>query len=320
MENKVYLNKAKNKYKGNLHTHSNRSDGRHDPKDVVGLYKEKGYDFICLSDHEIYYKDTALDTEDFICLDGYEMRVENKVDNVSFHIHGLWDHTLERKNPFQHDEYHGIPDYEGDLTAVQDLIDGMKDRGNLIIFNHPNWSRNTYETLEKLKGFHIMEIYNHQSEIEEAVGYSVDYWDYCLRKGKKLFGVATDDAHHINPEAKIGEAFGGYIVCDCEQLTQERIIDSIREGAFYASQGPEIYDLRVEEGVLKVETSAVQYIKFVVFEALGSNHFSENGSLITFAEYKIHGQEAYIRVEAIDEKGHTAWSNPIFIKECNHEE
>jgi hypothetical protein len=37
--------------RGNLHCHSNRSDGLVDPEDVAAAYREAGYDFICLSDH-----------------------------------------------------------------------------------------------------------------------------------------------------------------------------------------------------------------------------------------------------------------------------
>ena len=38
-------------YKGNLHGHSDYSDGLLKPKTVIEFYKSYGYDFICLSDH-----------------------------------------------------------------------------------------------------------------------------------------------------------------------------------------------------------------------------------------------------------------------------
>ena len=38
-------------YKGNLHTHSTNSDGRLSPEEVIGLYREEGYDFLALTDH-----------------------------------------------------------------------------------------------------------------------------------------------------------------------------------------------------------------------------------------------------------------------------
>jgi predicted metal-dependent phosphoesterase TrpH len=43
-------------FRGNLHCHSNRSDGQIEPDAVVGAYRDAGYDFICLSDHfEVEY-------------------------------------------------------------------------------------------------------------------------------------------------------------------------------------------------------------------------------------------------------------------------
>ncbi|HZC12451.1 MAG TPA: hypothetical protein VE270_00405, partial [Thermoleophilaceae bacterium] len=38
-------------YRGNLHCHSDRSDGRVSPEAVAPAYREPGYDFICLSVH-----------------------------------------------------------------------------------------------------------------------------------------------------------------------------------------------------------------------------------------------------------------------------
>ena len=38
-------------YRGNLHGHSNHSDGAKTPREVVEFYQELGYDFICISDH-----------------------------------------------------------------------------------------------------------------------------------------------------------------------------------------------------------------------------------------------------------------------------
>jgi histidinol phosphatase-like PHP family hydrolase len=38
-------------YKGNLHTHSTRSDGAREPADVCAAYRDAGYDFLALTDH-----------------------------------------------------------------------------------------------------------------------------------------------------------------------------------------------------------------------------------------------------------------------------
>ena len=38
-------------WRGNLHCHSNRSDGHSAPERVVAAYRDAGYDFLALSDH-----------------------------------------------------------------------------------------------------------------------------------------------------------------------------------------------------------------------------------------------------------------------------
>lgn len=40
--------------KGNLHTHTTNSDGELPPERVVRAYRERGYQFLCLSDHNIF--------------------------------------------------------------------------------------------------------------------------------------------------------------------------------------------------------------------------------------------------------------------------
>ncbi|MDO4585342.1 MAG: hypothetical protein Q4D62_14730 [Planctomycetia bacterium] len=41
-------------YKGQLHTHSQWSDGSSLPECVCAAYRERGYDFLCLSDHNVF--------------------------------------------------------------------------------------------------------------------------------------------------------------------------------------------------------------------------------------------------------------------------
>lgn len=49
--------KPKKWYKGQLHTHSQWSDGSGMPESVVAIYKENGYEFFCLSDHNGFQND-----------------------------------------------------------------------------------------------------------------------------------------------------------------------------------------------------------------------------------------------------------------------
>ena len=60
-------------FKGNLHSHTVNSDGRLTPAQSASYYREHGYSFLCLSEHD-YYTDLReeLDRDDFIILPGLE--------------------------------------------------------------------------------------------------------------------------------------------------------------------------------------------------------------------------------------------------------
>ena len=53
-------------YRGNLHTHSTRSDGLKSPEEVVAVYRDHGYDFLALTDHFLErYQYPLVDTRPF---------------------------------------------------------------------------------------------------------------------------------------------------------------------------------------------------------------------------------------------------------------
>lgn len=66
-------------YKGNLHTHSYWSDGDEFPEMIMDWYKNEGYDFVALSDHNIIAEGEKWKTipEDPIYLQGFEKYLES---------------------------------------------------------------------------------------------------------------------------------------------------------------------------------------------------------------------------------------------------
>ena len=59
-------------YRGNLHSHTTESDGRLSPGDVVEFYRSRGYDFLCLTDHNRVTDPGGLSSEDFLVFSGVE--------------------------------------------------------------------------------------------------------------------------------------------------------------------------------------------------------------------------------------------------------
>ncbi len=113
-------------YKGNLHSHTINSDGKLTPAQSVLAYKQHGYSFMCLSDHD-YYTDLRdeFDCESFILLPGVEGSVrliDSSFLNIDvdeytggkgymdYHPNEIWDkiHSLGEYRQIKTHHIHGI--------------------------------------------------------------------------------------------------------------------------------------------------------------------------------------------------------------------
>ena len=91
------------------------------------------------------------------------------------------------------------------------------------------------------------------------------------------------------------------------------VFEALKNGAFYSSTGPEIYDFYMEDGTAHIKCSPVKWIKFHVGTRPLRLQKNENG-LITEASIKIPDTAAFVRVTVEDEKGMRAWTNPFFMR------
>ena len=95
-----------------------------------------------------------------------------------------------------------------------------------------------------------------------------------------------------------------------ESLTIEFVMKSTRNGLFYSSNGPEIIDVDIDGNLIRVKSSPVKAVSFIANNGYGRRFTALNNPLVE-VEYKPRGNEKYIRIEIEDEKGKTAWTNPI---------
>lgn len=286
-----------NWYKGNLHCHTNQSDGILSPKEVAELYRENGYHFLCISDHERYadYQE-ELNREDFILLPGAESSVnlvkrgdaalyttkensmierdvwleeKKKIKAVmkTHHIHGILgtkDMIEEaEKKPYEKVENLKVAVYEDEwngLNAAQRQVEEFRSRGCLVMYNHPLWSKVRAEEFMDLQDVWAMEIYNHSTVLDSGLGIDTRDWDAILETGKQIYGVAADDNHNTAP---IPDSCGGWIVVKAKELTRQAIVDNMLRGNFYSSSGPEIYDWGIRDGVAYVRCSPSERVNFV---------------------------------------------------------
>lgn len=315
-------------YKGNLHSHTTNSDGCLTPEESVKLFREHGYSFLCLSDHDVY-TDYAkqFNSDGFIILPGLEASAvlyESEDSNLRYKVHhmqAILGTEEMRKNakfpPYKHKEIHPVDKYYGTwdgAAAARKLAEDMRDRGYLITYNHPIWSRVREEEFIHTEGLWALEIFNYNTVNESGTGQDETYWDVMLREGKKIFAFASDDNHN---EGKFDDACGGYIVVKAGELTHEAILKSMLEGNYYSSSGPEIYDWGIKNGTVYVKCSPVYKIDIIAGNCINDGITRMCDSVedaIEHAEFKLKGHETYVRVKCTDKYGKSAWSNPIWLE------
>ncbi|MGN1192753.1 MAG: PHP domain-containing protein [Dorea sp.] len=317
-------------YKGNLHCHTTDSDGCLTPAEVVKLYRSQGYAFLAISDHDIYsdYR-SEFDCEEFIILPAieasavlYQDETMNREERLSIHhIHGILGNEKMQeeaeKGIFAHGEKYPARNFSGTwdgAKVAQELQDDLKAHGCITIYNHPVWSRVKEEDFIGTKGLTALEIYNYGTVNESATGYDALRWDVMLRSGKQIFATASDDNHN---DGIVEDSFGGYIVVRAQELTHEAIINSIIEGNYYSSTGPQIRDWGIKNNIVYVKCSPVNRVNFIAGNYINAGYafVSKSGKDdIIRAEFQLRGNEEYIRIECVDSCGKIAWSNPIFLK------
>jgi hypothetical protein len=141
-------------------------------------------------------------------------------------------------------------------------------------------------------------------------------WDELWQRGRRVWAVAADDAHHRVDQ---GDDMGmGWVVVRAERLSAEALLAALGAGAFYASTGPEIADLRLapdpagrQGPVVSVRCSPCRRVHFLCDAYLGRAVAAPPGELLTEASLRLPPAASYVRVECVDAEGRTAWSMPV---------
>lgn len=289
-------------FKGNLHGHSSASDATIDAGEVCRRYRAAGYDFTVVSDHfRAKYGFPLTDTrafrgDGFTTILGAELHAPATARGVEWHI-------LAVGLPLGF-----APPLKGETGP--EIAARARDAGAFVAIAHPHWYQLTLEDGQAVEAANAVEVYNHTSQVHTDRGDGLVFFDALLSEGRRLFAIAVDDSHWKN-----GDAFGGWVMVKAQENTPEALLAALHEGAFYASQGPEIHDIARDGDMLLVRCTPAAAVMAV--GPVSDNcraHASPDGEGLTEARLDISRfQGAWCRIAVADRQGRRAWTNPLWL-------
>jgi len=273
--------------KANLHTHTTLSDGDRAAPERVEQYAKAGYRVLAITDHR------AVAPVEPLARDGITL------------IRSLEAHPACPDGPVYHLVCLNVPptfSYDESLPA-NELIAQVRASGGEVVVAHPYWCGHGLSHILALENVLAVEVYNTTcGRIGKAD--STLFWDYLLAAGRFLPAVAVDDTH--GPQ----DALKAWTMIRAESPSVAHVMAALRAGSFYASCGPELGDVRIQEGVLRVACSPVSEIRFVCRGACGGCQWQPGSGDLTDGEFRVPASPGYVRVQIVDHQGRSAWTNP----------
>lgn len=295
-------------FKGNTHTHTTESDGDSPPEVVVAWYRDHGYDFLVLTDHNVFTDPTPYATDpDFLLIPGEE--VTSGHEGKPVHVNGLGlPHVVEPRTA------------ETLVATIQANVDAVREVEGVPHVNHPNfgWAFGA-EELAQVEGDRLLEIHNGHPTVHNHGGGGTPgmdaVWDALLTGGKRIYGIAVDDAHHFQGEFAPDRANPGrgWVAVKASGLDAAEILENLERGLFYASTGVELADVVVDGQRLEVTIAPRGNFKYTTtFVGAGGEELAR--SVDNPAVYTLTGNEMYVRARVVDSGGAVAWVQPAFVE------
>jgi predicted metal-dependent phosphoesterase TrpH len=295
-------------FKGNTHTHTTNSDGDTPPEAVARWYKNHGYRFLVLSDHNVFTNPATLASlmdSTFLLVPGEE--VTTSFQSASVHVNAL---DISRLIP--------APKGASLVETVQNTIDAIRAERAVPHINHPNfrWSLDT-AVLWRVKNDRLLEIHNGHPTVHNDGGGDTpgmeDAWDALLTRGKRLYGIAVDDAHHFQGEFAPERANPGrgWVVVQATSLNGRALVEALDAGHFYASSGPVLEAITATDTSLTIRITRQGDFKYTTqFVGANGRVLAVDKSLTP--RYTLRGDETYVRARVVDSGGRVAWVQPVF--------
>ena len=300
-------------YRGNTHTHTVNSDGEAAPDAVVRWYKEHGYQFVVLTDHDYRTPVEGLNAVyaapgRFLVLAGVE--VTDRFQGLPVHLNGI-----------NVNESVGPQGGGGIVEILNRDARAIRGAGGLPQINHPNyrWALSAEQIAAASEAKHF-ELSNGHPMVHNRGGggspSTEEVWDTVLSTGRVLYALATDDAHYFYGEFSPAKAYPGrgWIVVRAPELTAEAIVAAIEHGEFYASTGVELKSCEADDNGIRLalpEPRGQSDLRYRTY-FIGKDGIVLKREDSLTPSYKFQGNELYVRARVEASNGTLAWTQPVF--------
>lgn len=286
--------------RGNTHAHTLESDGDSTPAEVARWYRDHGYDFLVITDHD---KVTRADEPGIVLIPGEE--ITDRLPKKPLHVCAI---GISR-----------VVEPQRGATVVENLqrnVNAVREAGGIAAINHPNfgWAFGADELL-KVEGATLLEIASGHPYVNMEGPPSVEsMWDRLLTAGKRVYGIGVDDSHHLkrpwdtHDMAPPGKA---WVMVRAEK-DAAAIVAALARGDFYASTGVELAEYEAGPKKVRVKVREKNFAHYrITFIGKGGKVLQETTG--AEATYSIRGRESYVRARVRDSNGKMAWTQPWFV-------
>ena len=295
--------------KGNIHTHSRWSDGDSLPEVVYRWYRDHGYNFLAVTDHNtrtdpLLFKSIERKGS-FVMIAGEEVTMMGAGKQV--HVNALCTKATIGGHHAEH---------QGESLAW--AVEKIREQGGVALVNHPNfdWAL-TATDVAAARGAQLLEIASghpwvhtdgdatHQSH--EAI------WDAMLTQGLTFAGAAVDDAHRFQGSRRDPEHLAlpgrAWIQVFADAPSRDQICAALAKGSLYSSTGVVIKRITVKDDTYAVALGRADVnVEFIGKngEILQTGKPGDDGT----ATYRLVGTEVYVRARITSPDGKRAWTQP----------
>lgn len=205
---------------GDIHTHTTGSDGVLSPQELATHAKRHGFDFLAITDHN---QITPSET----------LRRISEVTGITL-IPGIeWTHYQGHANFLGVDHPYDAPFFTHTNEETQSRFDSARERGALIVINHPCDDSCGFHYDLNVLPFDCIEIWN--GPMRESNLRAVGLWQSLLASGKKIPAVGGSDYHRDNLFQILGGPCMGVYA---QSNSPQDILTAIRQGHSFITFAP----------------------------------------------------------------------------------